>query len=424
MSYSGKLRVFSNSPIAAMTLHARFLRSVFFILIAAASLAARADGSLVIVGGALRADNAAVWQRIVDLAGGKGARIAVVPAAAGNPLGSGGRVVSHLNAYGAQAFLLPVAPKLPGDVHVAANDPANVAAIDHATGVYFIGGDQARITGSLRNADGANSKVLDAIWALYRRGGVVSGASAGAAIMSSTMFDNAGTTLSVLQNGVNDGRELAPGLGFVGKDVFVDQHLIIRGRFARMLPAMLKKSYQHGLGIDENTAVVIGPKRDAEVIGYKGAIWFDLSHATVDPAMKAFNVSNASISYLDHGDRINLDTGVMTPSSDKIDGKVDPKQPGNHEPLFSADILGNTTLVDLMMTLVDSAQPQATGLAFGGPNANPALPGFSFKLSRTATTEGYESATSEAYSVYRMRLDVQPVKVSWPAISPYVSKPQ
>ena len=397
----------------------RLVRCVLYGLFALASLTAHAEGSLVIVGGALRADNAAVWQRIVDLAGGKGARIAVVPAAAGNPTGSGGRVVQHLNQYGAQAFLLPVSPRLPGDVHVAANDPANVAAIDQSGGVYFIGGDQARITASLRNADGANSKVLDAIWRLYHRGGVVSGASAGAAIMSSTMFDNAGTTLALLQNGVRDGNELAPGLGFIGKDVFVDQHLIIRGRFARMLPAMLKKSYKRGLGIDENTAVVVSPHRDAEVIGYKGAIWFDLAQATTDPALGAFNISNASISYLDHGDRINLDTGVMTPSSDKIDGKVKADQTGNEPPLFSADILGNTTLVDLMMQLVDSSRPQATGLAFGGPGANPALPGFSFVLRRTRATEGYESATSEAYSVYRMRLDITPVKVSWPAISNY-----
>jgi cyanophycinase len=402
-----------------MTLPARLLRPVFCVVFAIASASAHADGNLVIVGGALRADNAAVWQRIVDLAGGKGARIAVIPAAAGNPTGSGGRVVAHLNQYGASAFLLPVAPRLPGDVHAAANDPANVAAVAASRGVYFIGGDQARITGSLRNRDGSNSKVLDAIWDLYRKGGVVAGASAGAAIMSSTMFDNAGTTLSLLQNGVNDGNELAPGLGFIGKDVFVDQHLIIRGRFARMLPAMLKKSYKRGLGIDENTAVVVGPGRDAEVIGYKGAIWFDLAQASTDPTLGAFNISNASISYLDHGDHLNLDTGVLTPSSDKIAGKVDPGKPGNRAPLFSADILGNTTLVDLMSQLVDSAQPQATGLAFGGPDANPAAPGFSFQLRRTAATEGYESATSEAYSVYRMRLDVTPVKVTWPAVTPF-----
>ncbi|WP_332848789.1 cyanophycinase [Massilia sp. S19_KUP03_FR1] len=394
-------------------------RPLLCLVLTLVTLGARAEGSLVIVGGALRADNAAVWQRIVDLAGGKGARIAVVPAAAGNPTGSGGRVVQHLNQYGAQAFLLPLAPRLPGDVHVAANDPANVAALQASGGVYFIGGDQARITASLRNVDGANSKVLDAIWALYHRGGVVAGASAGAAIMSSTMFDNAGTTLSLLQNGVSDGTELAPGLGFIGKDVFVDQHLIIRGRFARMLPAMLKKSYKRGLGIDENTAVVVGPGRDAEVIGYKGAIWFDLTNATVDPNLQAFNIANASISYLDHGDRINLDTGAMTPSADKVGGKVDPAKPGNRSPLFSADILGNTTLVDLMSKLVDSSQPQATGLAFGGPDANPALPGFSFQLRRTDATVGYESATSEAYSVYRMRLDVKPVKVRWPAIGEY-----
>jgi cyanophycinase len=380
-----------------------------------ATEAAAPKGSLVIIGGALRADNAPVWQRVVRLAGGAGARIAVIPAAAGNPAGSGGRLVQTLSSHGAVAFLVPVAPRLPGDFHKAANDPALAAAVRAAGGAYFAGGDQGRITQALRNPDGSNTLLLDALWDMYRRGGVIAGSSAGAAIMSSTMFYEAKSVLATLQNGVEDGREIAPGLGFAGNDVFIDQHLLVRGRFARMLPVMLKKGYRLGLGVDENSAVVIGPEREVEVIGYKGALLLELSRASVDSRQGAFNVSNASISYLDSGDRYNLGSGVLTPSVDKVGGKLDAAQPVWRTALFSADILGNTAVVDLMGKLIDSDQAEALGLAFDGPQQGAAKLGFEFRFSRSADSIGYASASSEAYSVYRLRLDVRPIALGWPA---------
>ncbi len=173
-----------------------------------------------------------------------------------------------------------------------------------AGGAYFAGGDQARITRALRRPDGSNTRMLDALWELYRRGGVIAGTSAGAAIMSSTMFGHPKPVLATLKLGLTDGQEITPGLGFIGDDVFVDQHLLVRGRFARMLPAMLQKGYKLGLGIDENTAMVVGPNRDVEVLGYKGALVVDLSNAN---ARKGdFNVSNVRLSYLDNGDRFNI----------------------------------------------------------------------------------------------------------------------
>ena len=372
-------------------------------------------GSLVIIGGALRIDNAPVWQRIVRLAGGKGARIAVIPAAAGNPEKSGNRLVRTLNDYGAAAFLLPVAPPLAGDVRKAANDPILAQAVRSAGGAYFAGGDQGRITQALRNPDGSNSLVLDALWELYRRGGVIAGSSAGAAIMSSTMFYDAKPVLATLQLGVTDGRDIAPGLGFVGDDVFIDQHLLVRGRFARMLPVMLKKGYRLGLGVDENTAAVIGPEREVEVIGYKGVLLLELSHASVDSRQAGFNVGNAAISYLDSGDRFNLASGVLTPSLDKLGGKLDAARPEYPAALFSADIIGNSAVVDLMGKLIDSNQSQAIGLAFGGPQDGAARLGFEFRFSRSVDSVGYASATSEAYSIYRLRLDVRPIELGWPA---------
>ena len=385
-------------------------------------------GSLVIVGGALRADNAAVWERIVRLAGGESARIAVFASASASPEATAKFNMDLLNQYGADSFFIPVAVKLAGsDYLAAADDPALAAAVRKAGGAYFAGGDQSRITRSLRRPDGSNSLVLDALWDMYRKGGVIAGSSAGAAIMSSTMFDEPRTVLGTLKQGVAEGHEISPGLGFIGDDVFVDQHLLVRGRFARMLPVMLKKGYKLGLGIDENTAMVVSPNRDVEVIGYKGALLIDLHDATTEPG--AFNLSNAKVSYLDSGDRFNIASGDFFPAQDKAEGKLDPAKPYYREPLFAADILGNTTVVDLLGKLIDSDQPDAIGLTLGSPRSVQPDLGFEFRFSRVKDSIGYMSAASEAYSIYNVRMDIRPIQIRLPlyqykTASPVVSGPQ
>ncbi len=370
-------------------------------------------GSLVIVGGALRPDNAAIWERIVSLAGGKGARIAVFPTASGYPGQVGWGLVERLDRYGADAFFVPIAIKLDGtDYRAAADDPALAAAVRKAGGAFFSGGDQARITQALRRPDGSNTLVLDALWEMYRRGGVIAGSSAGAAIMSSTMFGHPKAVLTTLKLGVREGQDITEGLGFIGEDVFVDQHLLVRGRFARMLPAMFKKGYKLGLGIDENTAMIVGPTREVEIVGYKGALLVDLSRATLHDG--AFKASDIRLSYLDNGDRFNLATRRFTPGLDKPDGKLDPNNPYYRYPLFAPDILGNSTVVDLMTKLIDSDQSSATGLTLGSANGVQPELGFEFKLSRVPESVGYMSPLTETYSVYNVRLDVRPVLIRRP----------
>jgi cyanophycinase len=380
---------------------------------AAADAVAQPKGSLVIIGGNLRPSNGPVWERIIQLAGGKGARIAVFASASGTPERSGKSLVERLNSYGAKAFFVPVAVKLSGsNYQIAADDRGLAEAVRNANGAFFAGGDQSRITRALRREDGSNTRVLDALWDMYRRGGVIAGSSAGAAIMSSTMFGRPRTVLATLKLGVEEGEEITDGLGFVGDDVFIDQHLLVRGRFARMLPAMLKKGYKLGLGIDEDTAMVVLPNRDVEVIGYKGALVLDLSNAIVHEG--AFNVSNVHVSYLDNGDHFNIVTRECTPSEDKADNKLDPSRPYYREPLFTADILGNSTVVDLMSKLIDSDQPDAIGITLGSPNGVQPDLGFEFRFTRTDDSVGYESSSMESYSIYNVRLDIRPILIRRP----------
>nr|WP_315398674.1 cyanophycinase [uncultured Duganella sp.] len=371
-------------------------------------------GSLVIIGGGLRGDNADVWQRIVALAGGPGARIAVLPSAAADPQRTGERIADRLNGYGAAAFVVPLAVRLEGsDFRRVAEDVELAAAVRGAGGVFFSGGDQSRITRALVRDDGSRSAVLEAVWEVYRNGGVVAGDSAGAAIMSSTMFSAPNSVFGTLRAGVNDGREIAPGLGFIGDDVFVDQHLLVRGRFARMIPAMLKKGYKFGLGIDENTAMVVDSRRNVEIVGHKGALLIDLTRATTDTASAGFNVSNVVISYLDRGDRYDLASHVFTPSGAKAGGRLRAEHAVLQHPVFSSDILGRNAVVELMENLIVNRRVEAIGIATSGPQSLLPELGFQFTFSKTPQSVGYMSASdaAQSYSILNVRLDIRPLDI-------------
>jgi cyanophycinase len=190
--------------------------------------------------------------------------------------------------------------------------------------------------------------------------------------------------------------------------------LLIRGRFARMIPAMLKKGYQLGLGIDENSAMVVNSKREVEIVGYKGALLLDLSRATMDADASAFNVSNVLISYLDRGDRFNIATKTFTPAPDKADGRLDNTRPARRGPVYSNDILGNSAVSDLMERLIDSDQQDAIGIASGDPRGTTPEVGFEFRFSKTAESEGYLSSVVDAYSILNLRLDIRPIEVQRP----------
>ncbi len=378
-----------------------------------------AEGSLVIIGGALRPDNAAVWEHVVKLAGGKGASIAVFPTASASPAQSADNIVRQLRHYGGAPFVVPVAPKLAGnDYRKAADDGRIAARVLAAGGAYFSGGDQGRITQALRRADGSNSKVLDALWSMYQRGGVIAGSSAGAAIMSSTMFYQPGSVIDTLMGPMRDGVELADGLGFVGKDVFVDQHLLARGRFARMLPAMVKKGYRLGLGVEENSAVVVTKGQQLEVIGQTGALWIDLREAASDSRLAGFNVANARISYLDRGDIFYPASGTFRAGAGKVEHKVDVALPADleREPngsgLFTADVLANKAVLYLMENLVLSDRTQAIGITVNA-NSEP-MRGMEFKFSKIAQTRSYSSSTDVAISIRDLRLDVRPIEMAKP----------
>ncbi|MFO0904596.1 MAG: cyanophycinase [Pirellulales bacterium] len=381
-------------------------------------------GSLVIIGGSARHDNAAIWTEVLRLAGGQGKRIAVFPSASSYPIKNGERAVKLLRSHGADAFLVPLALSgidgmRPDEV---ARDPQWVEQVRNSHGVFFIGGSQSRIRDALVQADGANTPLLDAVWDVYQRGGVVSGTSAGAAIMSRVMFRDAGVVLNTMLHGVRMGKEMDQGLGFLDGDWFVDQHCLVRGRFARAIVAMQAQNMHFGLGIDEDTAVVVEHGGQARVVGNRGAVVLDLSQSRSDAQSTHFNIHNARLTYLNHGDEIHLRTLAVTPNPQReVDRKIDPNasdfKPTVQRRLFFLDVLANTTLVDIMHRVIDHKDGLAVGLAFdGGAASQGSTPGFEFRFYRGEDSLGWETedhGTTDC-TVQNIHLDIRPVTIHGP----------
>ena len=240
--------------------------------------------------------------------------------------------------------------------------------------------------------------------------------------MSRVMYRDAESVLGTLLHGVHWGKEIDRGLGFLDDEWFVDQHCLVRGRFARTLVAMHDQGFKYGIGVDENSAVIVKNGKDLTVIGYKGALVMDLTRAEHDPAQQRFNLKNVRLTYLDRGDRFDLKTLQVTPSDEKLDDqKIDPTspdfQPDLKRPLFFNDVLGNMTVVDLMGQLRESLHGEAIGLAFDGAQARKqAVDGFEFKFTRDGESVAWytELFGGDDYTVLNIRLDINPIRILGP----------
>ena len=399
---------------------------VALLLFVIASAPASGAGTVVVIGGALRDDNAAVWSSLVTLAGGRGARYVVFGTASGDPERSAARVVALLESHGAEAKSLPVAPKLPGvDVAQAVRDPELIAQVSAANGVFFTGGAQERIVDTLQPG-GHPTPLLEAIRGVLGRGGVVAGTSAGAAIMSHVMFRDAPDLLAVMKGTLRDGKEVDRGLGFAVPGLFVDQHFLRRGRLGRMLPLMQSQGLQTGIGVEENSAAILRG-HEVEIVGEGGALFVDLRDAASDPKRGAFNLSGVRLTFLGDGDRLDVRTRALTPSAAKLAGaRIDPGaagfEPSLEDPPFLLDVLGDGAILRAMSFVLDGPAAEIRGLAYDArPQASaPRDLGFEFRLYRGTDTAGWyaEVHGDDAYTIANVRLDVLPVKVAQPLYKP------
>lgn len=275
------------------------------------------EGRLVIVGGALDRGNEGVYRAVLEARQGEGP-FCVLPTASGVPEESMASAVTAFTEHGADSvdgvFITTDNPD-------AARDPAIAERLSRCSGFWFVGGVQSRVV-EVFLPGGAMTPAYDAVMARFREGAVVSGSSAGAAIMSPTMIAG-GSSAGALAGGVVtdevedediEGVLIEPGMGFHEGAVY-DQHFLARGRIGRLLVATLAGVGDGvGFGIDENTALVVDGT-EAWVVGASGVVLVDAREAERSAAGNGG--TGLRLYLVGDGDRIDLGTLEVVPAADK-----------------------------------------------------------------------------------------------------------
>jgi cyanophycinase len=262
---------------------------------AAAQQVGPKNGSLVIVGGAMR--DQAIVERFLELAGGRDAPIVVIPTAGGaESYDQDWRGLRQFRAAGATDLTV---------LHTYDRDEADtdefVEPLREARGVWFAGGRQWRLADSY-----LNTKTHEALRAVLDRGGVIGGSSAGATIQGSYLARGDTKTNTIMMG------DHEQGLAFV-KNVAIDQHLLRRNRQFDLLAVMHARPELLGIGIDENTAIVVTGD-EFEVIGQSYVAIYD-PQRQID--------SGGDFYFLGVGDRFNLATREAFRGDQRIERVVE-----------------------------------------------------------------------------------------------------
>ncbi len=263
-----------------------------------AQQAGQRRGPLVIIGGAEdREGDCIVLREFVRRAGGVKAHIAVLTAATSMPREVGDTYISAFTKIGA-AEVEVINTEHPED----SDRQEAVEKIQRATGIFFTGGDQARIIELVKG-----TRIDQAIRERQSQGVVIGGTSAGAAMMPDTMIIEGDSATNPRVDAV----DLGPGMGFL-PGIAVDQHFSQRGRLGRLISALVQQPAILGIGIDEDTAVLVDGD-EFEVVGQGSVTVVDESAATHNNLAgllrdEGLAVCDVKLHILPQGYRFNMKT--------------------------------------------------------------------------------------------------------------------
>ncbi len=262
------------------------------------SLNAQPEGHLIIIGGGDKPGP--VIERIVELAGGPDAKIIVIPNASSEPVESAEYQVNQFRSFGSRNVESISFSK------ETANDDSVLGRLNETDGIFFCGGDQSELT-----ADLLDTRLLERIREIYYKGGVISGTSAGAAVMSEVMITGnelVNKDSSVAFNIIEKGNiQTTKGFGFITKAV-IDQHFIKRKRNNRLISVILEHPDLLGIGIDESTAIQVNPDDTFEVLGESQIIIYNPLNAK-DIRLNQdgkFSVGNIRMDILVNGQKFDM----------------------------------------------------------------------------------------------------------------------
>lgn len=246
-------------------------------------------GRLVLVGGG--ATTPEIAARVLETAGGPERRMLILPQVSEDPGEAGRESAEFWRAQGAkEVSCLDVS-----------NPKKAVAAVEAADLIWIPGGDQSRLMKAL---DGTG--VIEAIRKRHAAGAAVGGTSAGAALMSLVMI----TGDPPDREGPDSATPTAGGLG-LWPDAIVDQHFLTRGRFGRLLRAVLDHPTLLGIGIDEATGIVVTAGA-FEVFGAGSVTVLDARKATLSRSKEGAPAVTGLLTHLLRaGERFDPERGVL-----------------------------------------------------------------------------------------------------------------
>lgn len=255
------------------------------------------EGHVIIIGGAEdKVRERVILARFVALAGAADARIAVISTA------------SSLGPLAGQMYKKIFTEMGAAEVHpihttnrAQCADPVAVRQVRDATGVFLTGGNQLRLSSTI-----GGTPLAQAVVRRHREGAVVAGTSAGASAMSTHMVAFGASGATPKQRMV----QMAAGLGLL-PGVIVDQHFEQRNRLGRLLAIIAQNPSLLGIGVDEDTAGVVGPDHVLEVIGRRSVTIIDGADSETDAwevkAHRPLMISNVHLHSLPAGYRFDMD---------------------------------------------------------------------------------------------------------------------
>lgn len=190
-----------------------------------------------------------------------------------------------------------------------AKDEANIEKVRDASVIFFTGGDQLRITSQV-----GDSPLFTCMREIYWKGGVIVGTSAGAAAMPETMLVGGKSDTSQRVSAL----EMAPGLALIG-GVVIDSHFAERGRMGRLLGAVAQNPRNLGLGIDEDTAIIVECDDTFTVAG-SGAVYAvdgaDITYSSFSEKNPegVISIYDVKLHVLAQGDRFDLGSRQPQPA--------------------------------------------------------------------------------------------------------------
>lgn len=260
---------------------------------------ARHQGTLVIIGGHEdRTGEKLILQTVAGELGDDG-KIVICTVASAEPQALWDEYEKAFRALG-----VPHVFRLDIERREEATSPRVMRILEGATGVFFTGGDQLKITSQI-----GDTPFYSRVQEIYEGGGVIAGTSAGASAMSETMMVTGAADESYR---IKSSLLMAPGLG-LARDMLIDQHFSERGRMARLIGAVSQNPRVLGVGIDEDTAIVVRREREFQVLGAGAAYVVDGSRSTYsnigeDEADRTLSSHNIIVHMLSQGDTFDLTT--------------------------------------------------------------------------------------------------------------------